>query len=107
MLYGELLVGPLTPVERVRVDEVRRSEGSKPCAEEADGSGKTKSVRAEALRRQLAAGHPGIGRDATIVTHDIQNRDSNDNLAKVSLACRRGVCGKHTFPVDDVPGFAL
>lgn len=42
-----------------------------------------KRVRPQPLRRQLASGQPGVGRDEAVIRNDVDDRDTHDHLARL------------------------
>lgn len=70
-----------TPVERIGIDKIRRREGGEPGAGKTDCGSHAEGVGAEALRGDFAAGKPGVRRDHTVVTADINDGHGDNDLS--------------------------
>lgn len=72
-----------TPVESLGVDEVGCGESCQPRSDEADASSEAERIGSQALSRQFATDQPGEASHTSVVGHDIQNREGDNDSTRL------------------------
>lgn len=71
-----------SPIQRRRINKIRRSECRQPRRQECDGSRQTERVGPKPLRGQFTARNPGIGGDHAIVADNVHYRQAHDGPSR-------------------------
>ncbi len=95
-----------TPVKCRWIDEIRCSKSGEPCTEKTNRRGETESIRAKPLRGEFSSTEPCICCNHSVISHNVQDGDTNDDLKRVSIVVPMFDI-VFTFPVDLEPGWTV